>query len=203
MVPLKNKTDIAVRDAFRNNVRSSERSPRKLWVEEGKEFHNATLKRWLRCTALTTRERPWSWSASTGRSNRACGNTLSLRPTRPTSTWMCCPDSLTISDYNARRHRSIGMTPAEASRERNAAFVQDFPALRPDAHPPRFTEGDQVRIAVIQRHFKKGYTPNWTEEVFVVDGVLPTRPVTYRIRDLMDERVLGSFYEQKTELENL
>ncbi|XP_065181852.1 uncharacterized protein LOC135812407 [Sycon ciliatum] len=88
------------------------------------------------------------------------------------------------------------MTPAEASRERNAAFVQDFPALRPDAHPPRFTEGDQVRIAVIQRHFKKGYTPNWTEEVFVVDGVLPTRPVTYRIRDLMDERVLGSFYEQ-------
>eukprot|EP00117_Sycon_ciliatum_P030261 scpid98100/ scgid23903/ Putative uncharacterized transposon-derived protein F54H12.3 len=47
MVPLKNKTDIAVRDAFRNIVQSSERSSRKLWVDEGKELYSATLKRWL------------------------------------------------------------------------------------------------------------------------------------------------------------
>ena len=39
--------------------------------------------------------------------------------------------------------------------------------------------------------------PSWTEEVFVVDQVLPTRPVTYKIRDLADEPIVGSFYEQQ------
>ena len=48
-----------------------------------------------------------------------------------------------------------------------------------------------------KRHFEKGYTPNWTEEVFLIDRVLPTQPVTYGIRDLMNEPILGSFYEQQ------
>ena len=54
-----------------------------------------------------------------------------------------------------------------------------------------------MRIAKLKRHFEKGYTPNWTEEVFVVDQVLPTQPVTYKIRDLADEPIVGSFYEQQ------
>lgn len=43
----------------------------------------------------------------------------------------------------------------------------------------------------------RGYTPNWTEEVFVIDEVLPTKPVTYKIVDLMGEEIEGSFYEQE------
>ena len=35
------------------------------------------------------------------------------------------------------------------------------------------------------------------EEVFVIDQILPTHPVTYRIRDFADESVIGSFYEQQ------
>ena len=61
----------------------------------------------------------------------------------------------------------------------------------------KFRIGDQVRIAKSKRHFEKGYTPNWTEEVFVIDQVLPTEPVTYKIRDLADEPIVGSFYEQQ------
>ena len=43
----------------------------------------------------------------------------------------------------------------------------------------------------------KGFTPNWTEEVFVVDGILHTKPVTYRLVDFQGENVTGSFYEQE------
>ena len=42
-----------------------------------------------------------------------------------------------------------------------------------------------------------GYTPNWTEEIFEIDKVLPTEPVTYSIVDLMGEAIKGSFYEQE------
>ena len=43
--------------------------------------------------------------------------------------------------------------------------------------------------------FDKGYTPNWTEEVFTVDKIQYTDPITYRLKDLNDEEIKGSFYE--------
>ena len=43
----------------------------------------------------------------------------------------------------------------------------------------------------------KSYTPNWTEEISVIDEILNTTPVTYRSVDLMGEAVSGSFYEEE------
>ena len=42
----------------------------------------------------------------------------------------------------------------------------------------------------------KGYTPNWTEEVFTVSEVHYTDPITYKLKDLNGEEIKGSFYEQ-------
>ena len=56
----------------------------------------------------------------------------------------------------------------------------------------------RVRISKFERKlFDKGFTPNWTEEIFVIDGILSTKPVTYRLVDLQGEAVTGSFYEQE------
>ena len=61
---------------------------------------------------------------------------------------------------------------------------------------PKFQIGDRVRISKYKRKlFDKGFTPNWTEEIFVIDGILNTKPVTYRLVDLQGEAVTGSFYE--------
>ena len=61
-----------------------------------------------------------------------------------------------------------------------------------------FHSGDKVRISKYKRKvFEKGYTPNWTEELFVVDKVMLTKPVSYRIVDLLGEKVEGSFYEKE------
>ena len=63
---------------------------------------------------------------------------------------------------------------------------------------PKFAIGDKVRISKYKRRvFDKGYTPNWTDEIFVIDEVLPTKPVTYKIVDLTGEAIEGSFYEQE------
>ena len=45
--------------------------------------------------------------------------------------------------------------------------------------------------------FAKGYTPNWSKEVFVVNKVQNTVPWTYLIHDLNGEEMKGSFYEQE------
>ena len=48
-----------------------------------------------------------------------------------------------------------------------------------------------------RKTFDKGYTPNWTEEVFLIDEIRPTDPITYKIKDLNGEEIKGSFYREE------
>ena len=106
-----------------------------------------------------------------------------------------------VNDYNNTRHSSVKMTPVEASKKKNESKVWsnlygDLIYLKPGK--PAFAIGDKVRISKYKRQvFDKGYTPNWTEEIFVFDKVLPTKPVTYNIVDLMGASIKGSFYDQE------
>ena len=62
---------------------------------------------------------------------------------------------------------------------------------------------DRVRISKFKNIFAKGYTPNWSKEIFIVDKIHDTVPYTYNIKDLNIEEIIGSFYDkelQKTEL---
>lgn len=37
--------------------------------------------------------------------------------------------------------------------------------------------------------FDKGYTPNWTEEIFIIDKIKYTNPITYQLKDLKNEKI--------------
>ena len=65
------------------------------------------------------------------------------------------------------------------------------------ATPPKFHVGDKVRIVRKKGTFEKGFTPNWTEEVFTITTMKANKPPTYTIEDHRGEPVLGSFYEQE------
>lgn len=57
-----------------------------------------------------------------------------------------------------------------------------------------FQTGDFVRISRYKQCFEKGYTPNWSTEIFSVSKILPTEPITYLIKDLHGHQIRGSFY---------
>ena len=104
-----------------------------------------------------------------------------------------------VERYNNTRNSSIKMTPADASKEENEVRVyrnlyQEFE--RRPIHA-KFKTGDKVRILKKKGLFEKGFTPNWTEEVFTISKIQRTNPVTYKINDLNDEEVQGTFYEQE------
>src|SRR6266536_1864806 len=67
---------------------------------------------------------------------------------------------------------------------------------------PRFKVGDRVRINRIKRTFEKGYLPNWSEELFTIDEVQKTVPVTYVIKDTLGDVVKGSFYHEELQKSN-
>ena len=58
---------------------------------------------------------------------------------------------------------------------------------------PTFKIGDIIRISKYKNIFAKGYTPNWSEEVFVIKKVKNTVPWTYVINDLNEEEIVGTF----------
>lgn len=61
---------------------------------------------------------------------------------------------------------------------------------------PKFKISDKVRISKYQRNiFDKGYTANWTEEISTVGGIQHTISVTYKLKDLNNEEITGSFHE--------
>ena len=67
---------------------------------------------------------------------------------------------------------------------------------------PKFKVGDHVRISKYKNIFAKGYTPKWSEEIFIVKKLKNTVPWTYVISDLNGEEIVGSFYEKKLQKTN-
>ena len=62
---------------------------------------------------------------------------------------------------------------------------------------PKFKVGDHVRISKYKNIFAKGYAPNWSEEIFVINKIKTDVPWTYAIRDLNGEKIIGSFCEKE------
>ena len=60
-----------------------------------------------------------------------------------------------------------------------------------DNKNPKFEVGDHVRISKYKNAFAKGYTPNRSEEVFVIKKVKSTVPWTYVIKNLNGEEIIA------------
>ena len=116
-----------------------------------------------------------------------------------TRNWIDMLDAL-LHTYNNSVHSTIGMTPVEASEKENETKVLQniINKTRPiSKSKPKFKVGDRVRISRSKGLFEKGYLPNWSEELYIVDKVQETIPVTYKLKDTLDEVIEGSFYQQE------
>ena len=58
---------------------------------------------------------------------------------------------------------------------------------------PKFKVGDHVRIFKYKNDFAKGYVPNWSEEVFVINKINNTVLWTYAISDMNGEENYCNF----------
>ena len=65
-----------------------------------------------------------------------------------------------------------------------------------------FKVGDYIRTSKYKNIFAKGYMPNWSEEVFIINKIKNTVPWTYVINDLNGEEIIGRFYEKELQKTN-
>ena len=199
VIPLKDKKGSSITTAFADIIKKYKRKPEYLWVDKGSEFYNKTFKEWLLQNDIELYSTFNEGKAVViERFNRTLKSRMYKQFTIQNNTIWCNIIDKLVDEYNETKHGSIRLTPVEASKKKNQGTVYfnlygDIEALK---QKPKFKIGDEVRISKYKRKvFDKGYTPNWTEEVFTVDKIQYTNPITYKLKDLRGEDIQGSFYE--------
>ena len=97
-----------------------------------------------------------------------------------------------VNKYNNTVHRSIKVNPVDVTFDPYAEYKEDS-----NEKDSKCKVGNHVRISKYKNIFAKGYTQNWSEEVFVVSKIKNTVPWTYVVSDLNGEEITGSFYEKE------
>ena len=199
-MPLKDKEDGTVLDAFKYILKISDRKPAYIWVDEGKEFYNKDMTAWLKAEKITRYSTHGEHkSAIAERFNRTLKEMMWRRfTTGKTRNWIDMLDELLIR-YNKYYHRTIRMRPVDASKKENESEVWEN-LFRDDEEArksEKFKIGDTVRISRIKGIFEHGFLPNWTEQIYKIHEINKSTPVTYILKDLKDEIIEGGFYKEE------
>ena len=108
-----------------------------------------------------------------------------------------------VNEYNNTYHRTIKIKPTDVKdniyivKEVNSNIDKEV-----NDKDPKFKFADHVRISKYKNIFAKSYTPNWSEEIFVINEIKNTVSWTYVINDLNGEEIIGTFYEKELQKTN-
>ena len=72
----------------------------------------------------------------------------------------------TANKYNNTIHKTIKMKPIDVMGDSYAKYNENS-----NKKDPKFKVGDHVRTSKYENIFAKGYTPNWSEEIFVISKI--------------------------------
>ena len=207
VVSLKDKKGISIVNAFNKIIKQCNRKPNKIWVDQGGGFYNHVFKKWLSGYDIIMYSTFMEGkSVVAERFIRTLKDKLYKHTT--TTGKNVYYDALddVVNEYNNTVHNTIKMKPIDVGANTTKSSSLKRKRVYIDEHnekDSRFKVGDRVRISKFKNIFPKGYTPNWSKEIFIVDKINDTLPYTYNLKDLNDEEIIGSYKDrelQKTKL---
>ena len=198
VVPLKDKKSVSIVDAFQKTLDDSNRKPNKIWVDKGSKFYNNSFKRWLKDNDIEMYSiHNEGKSVVAERFIRTLKNKIFKHMTAILkNVYFDVLDDI-VNKYNNTIHRTIRMKPID---DKNNTCIDSRKEV--NDKDPKVKLGDHVRISKYKNIFVKGYTPNWSEDVFIVSKIKNTVPGTYVINDLKWEEIMGTFYEKELQKTN-
>ncbi|CAG5091477.1 Oidioi.mRNA.OKI2018_I69.PAR.g13067.t1.cds [Oikopleura dioica] len=194
--PLKTKGKIDVANALNDIFQDLPEWPNSLITDEGLEFYNSNVKKILDRYGLHHYSIKTKMKASIAeRAIQTIKKRLQLyMKTNKTKNWIDALPQI-IKGYNSTPHRSIGMAPSQVTQENRARV---FANLYPDIDlkvKPRLKIGNVVRKKIKKDIFEKGYTENWSEEIYVVADIRQRAGIVwYKIADEEGKRQPGIKY---------
>lgn len=196
---LKNKSAAEVTRAMESILNSLGHHIHNIHVDNGKEFYNSAMRRMLdekRINLYSTYS--IMKSSIVERFNRTLKNKMWKHFSfRGSYKWINILQKL-IDEYNNSKHRTIRMKPDDVNESNERYLLKTvYNPIEMRNKKVKFKIGDLVRISKYKHVFDKGYTPNWSTEVFKVNRVQLTYPPTYLLVDLDGNEIKGSFYVEE------
>ena len=192
VIPLKDKIGISIVNAFNKIIRQSNRKPNKIWVDQGGEFYNNVFEKWLSDNDVNMYSMyKEGKSVVAERFITTLKNKLYKHMTDTGKNIYYDVLDDVVNKYNNTKHSTIKMKPIDVKNSKRV-YIDEH-----NEKDSKLKVGDRVRISKFKNIFAKGYTPNWSSEIFVVHKINDTVPHTYNLKDLNDEEIIGSFYDKE------
>jgi hypothetical protein len=202
--PVKTKSAPDMVKAFEKIFSRVGHLPWKLKTDQGKEFMAKQVQEYFSRNEIQhfCMLNPKFHAGMAERANRTIKERLyRLFTERQTQNWIGVIQKI-VNSINHTINRSIGMRPVDVNFEnaetlRRKLEQKAIEKFKNKSDLGKFKVGDRVRIEKHKHIFQKGYTPNFTNEIFIIDQVrdkVPYQPITYRIRDREGEIIKGKFY---------
>ena len=148
--------------------------PSKIWVDRGSEFYNNFFKKWLQDNDIAMYSAHNEGKPVVAETFiRTLKNKIYKFMTSVLKNVYIDKLDDMVNEYNNTYHRTIKMKPVD---------VKDNTYINTDKEvndkDPKFKVCDYIRISKYKNIFAKGYTSNWSEEVFVIKEIKNTVPWT-------------------------
>lgn len=200
VVPLKTKSKSEVTLAFKEILKSG-RVPNNLQTDNGKEFYNDIFQKLMKTYKINHYS---TFSVKKASIVERVIRTIKTKLYKYFSLvgcykWVGIPLHNIIDKYNNTKHRTTGMKPIDVNMKNQAIIIRKICKKNQinTTKNIKFRVGDHVRISKYKSCFDKGYTPNWSTEVFVINKVIRSDPVTYYLQDRHQQLIKGCFYEKE------
>ncbi len=195
-VPLKNKKPETVVEAFKKVLKCG-RKPWRLYTDKGLEFRGKPFQDFLKSKDIQyiSSESPDIKAAVAERYNRTLKTRLWKHFTKKGSHRYIEILPLLVHAINNSYHRSIKRRPIDVTYKNEKQVWETLYGQDLGSTTFKFDIGDKVRIAQHKHVFKKGYLPNFTEEIFTIVERLARRPPVYKVKDWNGDPIIGIFYQ--------
>lgn len=209
LLPLKTKTKTEVTVAFEKILKTG-RNPKNLQTDMGTEFYNDIFQKLMKKYQINHYS---TYSTKKASIVERLIRTIKSKLFKHFSLvgnykWNGTPLIDIVNSYNNTMHRTTKYKPSEINKINEPVVANNIKKAQfsTPSKKNKFCVGDIVRISKYKGDFQKGYTPNWSTELFTVLNVNKTTPTTYNIEDQHHRPIKGCFYEhelQKTKCANI
>ena len=198
VAPMKRKTKEWSADAFESIFKKLENYPVNLVTDGGLEFFNSSVQKIFETYGINHYKTPTKTKMKASIAERAI-RTIKNRLEKyfrhtGKRKWIDVIDHF-VANYNKTPHRSIGMPPQDVNDENRDEVYKKLYPLRNLTVVCRLQLGDKVRKIVEKKDFEKGYTQNWSDEIYEIATVQQSNTVCfYKLKHLNGEKITGIYY---------
>lgn len=199
-VPVKRKTGEDVGSSLDSVLKHMQPLPHNLQTDLGKEFYNRHVQQVLQKYNINHYSVYSNKKAAiVERVNRTLKSKMwKVFSFQGSYKWLQILPEI-VRDYNNTVHRTTNMKPNDVQQRHVSSLLQTVYSnpKKVNLRTQKYKEGDFVRISKHREQFAKGYTPNWSTEIFQIRKVHLTDPITYLLRDSSGQDILGGFYVEE------